>query len=376
MVADRETHNRQRRLLSHAFSEKALREQESLIQMHISKLIEQLESRSPSGNVDLVSWLNFLTFDLVGDMCFGENFGCLDKGEYDPFVRAIQGMATELTYTQMYKYWHLDGLRRYVVSKKSVGKRMENVKRAMMAVGRRMQRETTRKDFMHYIMAANDEKGMSPQEIHVNALSLNIAGSESSATALCGIIFLLLTNPACYNRLVEEIRGAYDSEEDITILKSHDLSYMDAVISESLRLYPPVAITMPRRTPVGGETIDDISVPADMTVGVHHYSTYRHPDNFHQPEQFLPERWLAAMRTSPPFQNDRRECVQPFSFGPRNCLGKNLARAEIRLTLSRLLWRFDVRLQSGQMNWLKSQRLQGFWQKPPLLCTLTQVKRT
>ena len=61
MVADRDTHSRQRRLLSHAFSEKALREQESLLQMHISKLIEQLASRAGVDDVDLVSWLNFLS---------------------------------------------------------------------------------------------------------------------------------------------------------------------------------------------------------------------------------------------------------------------------------------------------------------------------
>jgi len=64
MVADRDTHSRQRRLLSHAFSEKALREQESLLQMHISKLMEQLASRDGADGVDLVSWLNFLSMQI------------------------------------------------------------------------------------------------------------------------------------------------------------------------------------------------------------------------------------------------------------------------------------------------------------------------
>ncbi|KAK0773472.1 hypothetical protein LTR38_016552 [Friedmanniomyces endolithicus] len=370
MVADRETHTRQRRLLSHAFSEKALREQESLLQLHVSKFLEQLSNNSAAGPVNMVAWANLLTFDMVGDMAFGENFGCLDRGDYDPFVRAIQSMATELTYTQMWKYWRLQALPKYLMSKEVVGKRVENVKRAMAAVGRRLQRETSRKDFMHYILAANDEKGMSPQEIHVNAFSLNIAGSESTATALCGILFFILTHPHSYERLMAEITAAFGSETDITIASTHNLEFMDAVINESLRLYPPVAITMPRRTPLGGETIDGIYVPGGMTVGVHHFSCYRHPENFYRSNDFLPERFLAANRDLAPFQEDNRACLQPFSFGPRGCLGKNLARAEMRLALAKLLFRFAVKLQPGQEEWQRSQLLQGFWQKPPLYCIL------
>ncbi|KAL9593652.1 MAG: hypothetical protein Q9219_007453 [cf. Caloplaca sp. 3 TL-2023] len=375
-VADRETHIRQRRLLSHAFSEKALREQEGILQAHVSKLLRQFSRTCNTGAVDLVAWFNFLNtaFDLIGDMAFGEDFGCLNRGDYAPFVRAIQVMAVELTYSQMWKYWGLMGLRKYFMSKEVAGKRVENVKRAMKAVSRRMERETDRKDFMHYILAAKDGKGMSPEEIHVNAFSLSIAGSESTATALCGVMFLLLTHPQTYDRLTTEIRSAFTSETDITIVSTNDLVYLDAVIMEALRVYPPVAITMPRRTPAGGETVDGIHVPEGMTVGVNHLSCYRHPDNFYRPDDFLPERWLAASRDVPPFHHDNRACFQPFSFGPRNCLGKNLARAEMRLALARLLFRFDLELSPGQDEWQTRQKIQGFWQKPPLYCVLTPVK--
>ena len=61
LVADRETHVRQRRLLSHAFSEKALREQESILQLHVNKLLNQLSSRCETGPVNVVAWFNFLS---------------------------------------------------------------------------------------------------------------------------------------------------------------------------------------------------------------------------------------------------------------------------------------------------------------------------
>jgi cytochrome P450 len=374
LVADRETHTRQRRLLSHAFSESALREQEPILQLYAHKLLDQLSFHCTTGPLDMVSWLTFASFDLIGHMSFGENFGCLDKGEYAPFVRAITAMASELTFNQMWKYWGIMSIRQYFTPKELVGQRVKNIKIAMQTVQRRIENGSEHRDFLHYILSANDDKGMSPAEIHVNAFSLSIAGSESTATALSGAAFLMLTHPSVYQRLVHEVRSAHSGEGEITLASTHKLEYLDAVITETLRIYPPVAITLPRRVPTGGQTIKGQLVPAGMTVGVHHYSTYHHPDNFHQPNDFLPERWLPGTRDAPPFSNDNKDCMQPFSFGPRNCLGKNIARAEMRLLFAKLLFRFDWSIEPGQERWMQ-QQLQGFWQKKPLFCTLKPVGR-
>lgn len=369
LVADRETHTRQRRLLAHAFSESALREQEPIIQLYAQKLLDQLSFRCTGGPLDIVSWLIFASFDLIGHMSFGENFGCLDKGEYAPFVQAITAMASELTFNQMCKYWGIIGVRQYFTPKGLVGQRMRNIKTAMQTVQKRIEKGSEHRDFLHYILSANDEKGMSPAEINVNAFSLSIAGSESTATALSGAAFFMLTRPSVYQRLVHEIRSAHLNEEDISLTSTQKLEYLDAVIMETLRMYPPVAITLPRCVPAGGETIKGHFVPEGMTVGVHHYSAYHLPDNFHRPNDFLPERWLPGMRDAAPFASDNKECLQPFSFGPRNCLGKNIARAEMRLLFAKLLFRFDWTIEPGQDGWM-DQRLQGFWQKKPLYCSL------
>lgn len=374
LVADRETHTRQRRLLSHAFSESALREQEPILQLYARKLLDQLSFRCTTGPLDMVSWLTFASFDLIGHMSFGENFGCLDKGEHAPFVRAITAMASELTFNQMWKYWGVMGIRQYFTPKGLVGQRVKNIKAAMQTVQRRIQNGSEHRDFLHYILSANDEKGMSLAEINVNAFSLSIAGSESTATALSGALFLMLTHSPVYQRLVHEVRAAHFGEEEITLTSTHKLEYLDAVITETLRIYPPVAITLPRRVPAGGEIINGQFVPGGMTVGVHHYSTYHHPDNFYRPNDFLPERWLSGAPDSQLFSNDNKECMQPFSFGPRNCLGKNIARAEMRLLLAKLLFKFDWSIEQGQEQWMQ-QNLQGFWQKKPLFCTLKPAEK-
>ncbi|ERF77220.1 hypothetical protein EPUS_05789 [Endocarpon pusillum Z07020] len=387
LVADRQTHIRQRRLLSHAFSEKALREQEGILQTYVSKLLEQLSLRYTAGPLNMVAWYNFTTFDLIGDLSSGEKFGCLDKGDYVPFVRATERIAKELTFTQMLIYFGVAGVRQFFLPKAVAGQRAQNMKRAIDTVERRIQRDTDRKDFLYYILAANDEKGMSRAEIHVNSFSFNIAGSESSATALSGITYHILTRSSAYSELIHEIRTSFTSEEEITIASTNDLKYLEAVISESLRLYPPVAGTLPRVVPAPGETIDGIHVPTGTTVGVHHFSCFRHPANFHRPDEFLPERWLPECKDVPPFDKDNRAAVQPFSFGPRNCLGKNLARAEMRLIMAKLLWRFDLELVPGGggsgkgmgmgngKSWRDGQKVWGFWVKPPLMCWLRPVSR-
>ncbi|KAF2219772.1 monooxygenase [Elsinoe ampelina] len=374
LVADRETHTRQRRLLSHAFSESALREQEPILQLHARKLMTQLSLRTDIP-VNIVDWLVLASFDLIGHMSFGESFRCLDRGTYDPFVEAISAMASELTYTQMAKYWGMERLRQLFTPKALLGQRRANIGRAMATVGKRIKQGSEHRDFLHYILSANDEKGMSPEEIYVNAFSLSTAGSESTATALSGAIFFILTNPHVYETLTKEIRTKYTHEDDITLVSSNSLPYLDAVITETLRLYPPVAITMPRVVPASGETIASSFVPGGTSVGVPHFAISHHPDNFHRAEDFCPQRWLPIDGGGDTaFANDVKEAMQPFSLGPRGCLGKNIARAEMRLLFAKLVWAFDFTLCEGQEEW-REQKCQGFWQKGPLWVELERRTR-
>lgn len=276
---------------------------------------------------------------------------------------------------QMFIYYRLQRIRQYFMPKGVAGARFLNVKRAMEMVDRRISRVTDRKDFLYYILAANDEKGMSRPEINVNAFSLSIAGSESTATLLAGATYFLTTHRSNYDLLVKEVRTTFKSEDGITLASTNNMEYLEAVLTESLRLYPPVAGTLPRQVPAGGETIDGGFVPAGTSVGVNHFSCFHHPQNFYRADAFLPERWLPGVRDAAPFNHDNKASMQPFSFGPRNCLGKNLARAEMRIILAKILWKFDLGLVEGRGDWMEEQKVFGFWAKPPLMCRLEVVER-
>lgn len=93
--------------------------------------------------------------------------------------------------------------------------------------------------------------------------------------------------------------------------------------------------------------------------------------NFHSPDKFIPERWLENTRSnrSSPFYNDNRDVLQPFSVGPRNCIGRELAYSELRVILGRILWNFDLELHKKSAKW-DLQRSYLLWEKPPLICKL------
>jgi hypothetical protein len=213
-----------------------------------------------------------------------------------------------------------------------------------------------------------------------------IAGTETTATALAGTTYYLLQSPSSLTRLASEIRSEFSSMDDITFEQLARLPYLHSVLQEGLRLYPPVPVILPRITPPGGIAIAGEWVPGGVTVGVHQVATYRSKANFTSPNEFHPERWLGDKM----FANDALDSVEPFSVGPRNCLGKvrrmsvlspskfadnlvqNLAWHEMRLLLATVLLHFDVKICEESKDW-SSQAVFSLWQKRPLLATLTPV---
>lgn len=100
---------------------------------------------------------------------------------------------------------------------------------------------------------------------------------------------------------------------------------------------------------------------------------YRGEHSWRRPDEFLPERWLSEGKTSE-FANDRRDGFYPFSYGPRSCLAMNLAYAEMRFILARLMWNFEIKIADKSRNWLEEQKAYLIWEKPGLHVHLTPRK--
>ena len=119
-------------------------------------------------------------------------------------------------------------------------------------------------------------------------------------------------------RLREEAQETFHDARDVVMAGVHNLPYLNAVIEETLRVYPPAALSLTRIVPPGGAMICGKRIPAGTGVGVTSWAATHSPQNFAVPEEFAPERWL----DNPRFASDDREASQPFSMGARNCVGK------------------------------------------------------
>lgn len=142
-------------------------------------------------------------------------------------------------------------------------------------------------------------------------------------------------------------------------------------IQEAIRIYPAAPLGLPRTVAAGadgGQLICGEWVPAGTVVSVHHYSTYHSAANFRDPERFAPERWLPSDPAAgdSPYRNDNRAAWQPFSYGPRNCLGMNMAWHEMRLVMATLVAGLDMELCEESRGWLGGKSY-VLWEKIPLM---------
>ncbi|KAF2666106.1 averantin oxidoreductase [Microthyrium microscopicum] len=375
-------HARQRKALSHSFSQHALMEQEPIVKDYMDKVIFNLRRLATSQETfNICDWFNYFTFDTMGDLAFGEPFGCLDNGTYQEWVHmlfyAVQdGARIQATRRIAGVNTVLQRALQFCI--KDLGKggayHVEHTRRKVLARLERGQ-ETKHRDFIWYILRQNEKYELKTDEIIANSGLFITAGSETTASALAGLIARLVWNPSCYQKLVTEIREAFPTEDSITFKALNGMTYLNACIEEILRVHPPVPAGPPRAVPPGGDTVDGIWVPGGTTVSVGQWSSCHDPANFKRPDEFLPERWIDAE-----FDSDNKKAVQPFSVGPRNCIGRNLAYMEMRVMIARLFWNFDVLSVDGAPLWnpkgdLMYKTAFMVWERSIIMVKLKDLRR-
>lgn len=255
--ADTYEHPRVRKALAYAFSEKALREQEPFVKPYVDLLIEKLRGIASSGMaVDMVEWYNFTTFDVIGDLAIGKSFRCLQDSKYHSWVNGIWKaikigpyIRTVATYTDIQRLFRLLAPR----SLRQARMRHEHYVRSntQERLSKGILRD--RPDFLSYILKNKGTKEeLTDKELEANTGFLLLAGSETTATGLSGTTYYLLKTPQTLERLTEEVRNAFETEEQINFVTCVEkLPYMQACFTEGLRIYPPGPVAAPRRTPRG-----------------------------------------------------------------------------------------------------------------------------
>ncbi|KAF2102973.1 cytochrome P450 [Rhizodiscina lignyota] len=369
--ATRDDHTRYRRAVAHGFSAKSMQDQQPLIQTYISMLMRRLREQCDGGStaLDMVKWFNYATFDVIGDLSFGESFGCLENSDYHPWVALIFDVVKDLTWRlSMKRYTLLAPLLKYLIPKQLSRRFEEHSELSRAKLQKRLATLTDRPDFIGSMIKARSksENSISLSEIETVAAQLIIAGSETTATTLSATTYYLTRHPHVLATLCAEVRSSFSSEKEINLFNVQNLRYMMAVINESMRMYPATPGGQPRQVDESGAMILGQYVPGGTKIEIWQWALYHNPRCFTRPDDFIPERWL----DDPHFAADKKDAFQPFSVGPRSCIGRNLAYAEMHLIIARLVWNFDIRLAQGSDDWDQRSNVLLLWEKPGLYISL------
>lgn len=180
-------------------------------------------------------------------------------------------------------------------------------------------------------------KRMTNDEV-VAAVGILIAGGNDPVTScLTFTLSLIVNHPECQDKLRQEIQEYVEKRGSLDYGIVSSLQYLDAVVNESLRLYPPGTLGVVREAKIDYK-FQDIIIPKGSTVCVPAYFIHRDPENWERPDEFEPERFLGDNK-----KKIDASIFQPFGEGPRNCIGMRLALYEVKYILAKLLinYRFE-----------------------------------
>ncbi|KAK1636338.1 cytochrome P450 [Colletotrichum phormii] len=247
------------------------------------------------------------------------------------------------------------------------------------------EQEGVLKGFVDILFARLGEEGEGGRAVDVvqwyNFLTFDFVGFLS-------LTYLLLKNPRVLAKLATEVRSTFTHPDGITFTGVNGCKYLLACIEEALRVYPPSPQPHHRIVPAGGATVEGVFLPEGTSVSIPIYAASHSSVNWTLPEEFIPERWMATKDGGHGkgdgdgdgdvdvrlFAGDQRDASQPFQVGPRNCIGRNLAYAEIKIIMARSVWQFDIE-NAMDGDWIGMQKVFMVWEKAPLWVKLHPVSR-
>ncbi|KZL83292.1 benzoate 4-monooxygenase cytochrome p450, partial [Colletotrichum incanum] len=349
-------HALHRRIVSQGFANTALRQHEHTIMTHIKKLAAQLAPCQSSGSSEwsaqqnMSSWSNRLSFDIISDVVFGAKYDMIGSPDNRYILECIDGANVRTSVLFQAAELTAGRLDRRLFSK-SIEARNIFIPFIKSLVKRRLQKAAAKANDVFSLLV--DVKDPETGE----GLDMNSIGGESTTllmAAIAATFFYLSCYPQVYARVKSEIRRSFPSADEISLGPTLNACvYLRACIDESLRMSPPVGGAPWREVLSGGIVIDGRAIPAGCEVGTSVYALHHNPVYFPDPFVYQPERWLSNTKTEGGISHARlaQSAFAAFSTGPRSCVGKGLATAELMLTLATLLHKYDMRLAQGSSTW-------------------------
>lgn len=322
---------RQRRLMQPAFNKSSVNNYASIFVDYAKRLLNEWNNGQPC---DLHTEMTRLTLGIVGKTLMDIDLVDVSSEIAAPLEQCMKDFSHRFESAWNFPSWVPTPMNQR-------GKR--NVRQLDMVVNRiihnRRESKSDPGDLLSKLIHARDEvdqTGMTDRQLRDEVMTLFLAGHETTANALAWTWFLLGQNPVVENRLLEELASVvgdrYPDVDDVP-----KLTFTEAVLKESMRLFPPV-YAFSRRV-LTDAAIGGFHVPSGSAVIMSQWVTHRDPRWWDEPDEFRPERWLTET-----VKERSAYAYFPFGAGPRGCIGNTFAMLEAILVVATIVPRFRIEL--------------------------------
>ncbi|CAF1102662.1 unnamed protein product [Adineta ricciae] len=357
LVAEGSEHERARRMINPAFHYINLKSMISIIadrtQQTIEKIFHEIDSAEA---IDLQVLFNKLTLSVIVASAFGSDLEANSTAKnimirrfnevLDAVLYRSLCMVNQIPFLAKLPFW-----RKHVVDE---GARLIGDFVDQLIIDRRQGHSTSMSngpDLLDLLLSAvdNEGKAFTDQEIKEHALTFVLAGSETTGNLMVWMFYILMTHDNVLQACREEVDEILPSGIEITNEHLADLVVCEAVINETLRLYPSAPLFV--RQCVHEHTIGTehkLHIPVGTTVLINSYTLHRRSDLWPRPLEFDYMRWLRDPKTGLKPKLCHPYAYLPFASGPRNCIGQNFALLEAKIMLAMFIQQCDLKLVPGQ----------------------------
>src|SRR5438067_4550679 len=336
LFIDEPAHRQQRRLILPSMHRKRIEVYQQVMREVTTQILDRWQ---PGVVIDIASEMDELALIIEGRTLFSMDFSETEHALSDAVTVVTQTMndAFRIAFAQFPFDIPVIGYGR------SVRRAIACIKTILEEIIARHEREESEAgDIVSTLVAARDEEGnrLSATQIMDHLLTLFVAGHETLANALTWACYLLAQHPAVTSKLLSELDQQLGGQPP-TPADLERLPYLEQVVKEVLRLYPPAAsLSRIVREPFEWK---GYCFAAGNIIMYSPYVSHRMPEQFPEPEVFRPERFdPASGETHAPY------AFIPFGAGPRSCIGAPFAIMELKTVLAMLLQRFRLDLVAGQ----------------------------
>jgi len=336
LTSEGEFHRRQRRLAQPAFHKQRI----ATYGVTMTDFAERTSARWADGDtLDVAEEMMRLTLGIVGKTLFDADVES-EAQEIGESLNTLMELfnAMLLPFSEILEKLPLPQNRRFQVAKDRLDATIYRM------IDERRRTGEDRGDLLSMLLLAQDEegdgKGMTDKQVRDEALTIFLAGHETTANALTWTWYLLSQHPEIESRLHEELERVLVGKRLPTFEDVPSLRYTEMVFAEAMRLYPPAwAIG---RLAIADHKIGGYVIPAGSLVLLSQYVMHRDERFYPEPEHFDPTRWTPEAREARPTYS-----YFPFGGGPRRCIGEGFAWMEGILLIAALARNWKMRLVPG-----------------------------